>query len=632
MPKTLSGFANKRVVTTDRVVTARRGATQLWAFLVAAAVGCLTIPIDAAIERLETQIEIAADGSYTEHRRLEVRLDDRSDVDNWRVYVVALDDHRRLLSADAWRINSSGRQKKLSRRERDEAEYAGEGITYSSQRFLLFEPEHLEIGTKLRFDIRLEVEPYFPAGLLALRPNEEAIESLEITVRSKAGALRASAPPGLELTTAADQRSMTLRGSMPAPDESPAYAAVEPSLLRFAWGQAGDWSDVARWYAELEGVVQHGGTAFDELSAQVNAAGESSAARLEAAVDIARRGIRYVAVEVGIGGYRPSPASETAERGWGDCKDKSLLLIELLRAAGLEAHPALIRLDRERRIHQELPTPYDFNHLIAAIEAEGLDLDESAPVADGLLFIDPTQTTGSASYLHRGVQDQDALVITGGESGGRLVRLPTLPHSEMVDVEIDVRPGEQRLAVDVSMRFMGETGSYLTRSLDASSPVELESLIRRQLLGFFPGAHVGQPTWGGSRDGLPIFEVRASLELDNPDLATLRLPAPDVFPSLADLDALEGYDAALSPTAARYRSRLHLPEGHCPPRERDDRIENAAGQFRHTVAMSDHVLEVSQEAVLARAWHNVEQLPELRELAVAEHRASRRRLRFQCRQ
>ncbi|MEM1181337.1 MAG: DUF3857 domain-containing protein [Acidobacteriota bacterium] len=600
----------------------------------------------ATVESFRVQVDVAADGSLVERQQLTVRLSDAAALDRWRIYAVALDTHRQLISADAWRIDASGKKRKLSRRERDEAEYSGEGITYSSQRFLLFEPDVLEIGGRLIFDVRVAVDPYFPAGLIPVQPVGDTVESLEIRVHSAAGPLRYRLS-GFETTFSDDSptaelsesgTSLTLRGSLAELEDPPALAAADPRLLRFAWGPAQDWPAVARWYSDIESTVEHGGSSLDALAEEVLAAGPDPKSRLKKAVDVARRQIRYVAVEVGIGGYRPSPAAETASRGWGDCKDKSLLLIELLRRAGFTAEPALIRLDRSRRIAVDFPSPYDFNHLIVAVDVSGLrpedggalDLGSGAPVAAGWLFIDPTQTTGSAAYLHRGVQDQQALVVTGGEDGGELVRLPTLPESEMVDLMAEVRPGPDAIDVTVNLRFLGETASSLTRSLEATNPTDLESAIRQALLRYFPGASIAELVWDGRREGLPTFEVSASLRLADASLEQLRLPTPDLFPALQDLDAVEGLTAALSPAAMRYRTRLHLPEGLCPPRDRRRSAVTEAGHFKQEISTAAGVVSVDYDAVLFRAWHPPDTLEALRELAVAEHRASRRRLRFRC--
>ena len=41
--------------------------------------------------------------------------------------------------------------------------------------------------------------------------------------------------------------------------------------------------------------------------------------------------IRYASISTGPGSYRPHPSDLVLERNFGDCKDKSLLLVNLLR-------------------------------------------------------------------------------------------------------------------------------------------------------------------------------------------------------------------------------------------------------------------------------------------------------------
>jgi transglutaminase-like putative cysteine protease len=45
--------------------------------------------------------------------------------------------------------------------------------------------------------------------------------------------------------------------------------------------------------------------------------------------------IRYMGVESGIGSIKPFAPEEVAKRRYGDCKDKSLLLVSLLKQVGV---------------------------------------------------------------------------------------------------------------------------------------------------------------------------------------------------------------------------------------------------------------------------------------------------------
>lgn len=90
-------------------------------------------------------------------------------------------------------------------------------------------------------------------------------------------------------------------------------------------------------------------------------------------------------------------------RAWGDCKDKSPLLVDLLREVDIEALPALILLADDRRIDPQFPSPNQFNHEIVAVPAGEVEVTEEDPMAGGYLFLDPTQTRGGARWLHPAV-------------------------------------------------------------------------------------------------------------------------------------------------------------------------------------------------------------------------------------
>ena len=55
------------------------------------------------------------------------------------------------------------------------------------------------------------------------------------------------------------------------------------------------------------------------------------------------RDIRYTGVEFRDAAIVPARPAETLKRGFGDCKDKSTLLVCLLRAAGIPAEVALLK-------------------------------------------------------------------------------------------------------------------------------------------------------------------------------------------------------------------------------------------------------------------------------------------------
>ena len=71
-----------------------------------------------------------------------------------------------------------------------------------------------------------------------------------------------------------------------------------------------------------------------------------------------------------IAGVRPHSCPVVLERGYGDCKDKAVVLIALLRTLGIDAWPALVNTDWHDGIGTWLPSPGAFNHVIVVAEPE----------------------------------------------------------------------------------------------------------------------------------------------------------------------------------------------------------------------------------------------------------------------
>ena len=60
-----------------------------------------------------------------------------------------------------------------------------------------------------------------------------------------------------------------------------------------------------------------------------------------------------------------------SERRYGDCKDKSLLFVTILRALGIEAFPVLVNSTLRRTIEDWRPTGNAFDHCIAVVQFGG---------------------------------------------------------------------------------------------------------------------------------------------------------------------------------------------------------------------------------------------------------------------
>ncbi len=590
----------------------------------------------------EKRVDIAIDAAGAVHEtvRLRVSIDSAEDRQRWQTYAVYLDDHRRLTSLEAWTVAPDGKRRRVGRKQRTQVGGSGGGSLHDSAVFEVLEMADLDVGWHLEIDHAVAIEPYFPAGEVVLL-GDGPVADLEVRLHGKVSGLRwhlEGEPAGLQLVSVA-QGGLVVSGRLGEFDDGePLAPAGAGPVLRYAWGDATTWDAVAQWYRDLLGTTASGTTASASVVGQVESliAGiESPRGRFEALLEHVRQKVRYVAVEVGIGGYRPTPAAETLQRRWGDCKDKSLLLIEMLAAVGIEAYPALILLDQDARIDTGFPTPFVFNHLIVAVSAAGLDKTSNDPVAEDLLFVDPTQTQGGPHWLHAGVQDQDALVVLN--DGGRLVRTPTMPSAaaRVVTVELAVRVDGSGQA-DVTIEGTGRLAAAVAIREQQGSRAAVEAELRDVVAAWFPGATIGMLDWQMVDHDLPRVRLRVGVDLarvveGQGERRALRLPGLPLWPAPRDLVADRVDPAVLLPGVFRTSWQIRLPNPACVPDVEPVALESPLGHFRQTVEdQGEGLIVVTREAAIRARWIEPDGIGEVRDLALAEHRTLRRRLRLRC--
>lgn len=93
--------------------------------------------------------------------------------------------------------------------------------------------------------------------------------------------------------------------------------------------------------------------------------------QVRAAIDFVQSQVRYLGIENGVGGYAPRDPSLVYARRFGDCKDKTLLLIAMLRSLGVDAKPLLVDTEERDQFQVNVPSAYAFNHVIVSFEFIG---------------------------------------------------------------------------------------------------------------------------------------------------------------------------------------------------------------------------------------------------------------------
>ncbi len=148
-----------------------------------------------------------------------------------------------------------------------------------------------------------------------------------------------------------------------------------------------DWGEIYRWWQALAENKAQPDRAIKEKVKSLIKGKESGAQKAQAIHNFCAKEIRYVAVEYGQAGYEPHYAADVFKNKYGDCKDQAILLVTMLKEAGLKAYPVLIGAKGYYDLNLNFPSTL-FNHCIAAVELES-----------GIIFLDPTAETCSFGDL-----------------------------------------------------------------------------------------------------------------------------------------------------------------------------------------------------------------------------------------
>lgn len=84
-----------------------------------------------------------------------------------------------------------------------------------------------------------------------------------------------------------------------------------------------------------------------EIKAKVTELTASAATpldKMKALAKFVQQDIRYVAIELGIGGWQPHPAADVFAHRYGDCKDKATLMRSMLHEIDVDSYQINSRL------------------------------------------------------------------------------------------------------------------------------------------------------------------------------------------------------------------------------------------------------------------------------------------------
>lgn len=349
------------------------------------------------------------------------------------------------------------------------------------------------------------------------------------------------------------------------------------------------WDEVAAWAWPLYKPVVNT-PAQQTIIAPILKTTNTTEQRVLAALHFVQNEVRYLGIEMGVRSHEPNTPDAVLKQRFGDCKDKSRLLVSLLQGMGIEASPALVNTDSGMRLKDVLPSPTEFDHTIVLARVNGRNY-----------WLDPTRAHqgGSLDAIYQPDYDY-ALVVA--EHGSDLVKMSddiNTVHNKTVEETFDLRDAFDKPA---SYRILTHQDGYYADSLREQLAETDLHRIERSFLNYtahyYPDVRIADSLKVDDDEQLNRITLTESYTI--PDIWTKsddeRYIITGFRPYLID-DHVDEVSAPIRtmpyavthPVRYRQTTRILLPEGSSFDKEFSE-VRDKAFRFTRKVDFSDNVL------------------------------------------
>ncbi len=363
----------------------------------------------------------------------------------------------------SWTITADGRQLQAMDTDFTDVGAYGDADMQETDRFRILKPPGSDPGAVVTCDTEVHLRPYMSSEIWQIQaPIPYVNEALELAL-----------PPGghfadswshytsIKPIETTDNHLRWEIKDVPALDlenmhATPVWEALA-ARMTVMWGSQAvngtdnQWRALGQWEDNLE---EHRTDPTPEITAeaqQLIAGAPDLHAKLSRITSYIQNNVRYFVIMKGIGGWQAHYAGDIYRNRYGDCKDKTTLLISMLQAIGIRAHYLVVAAGPiHGAIDPEAPSLVA-NHVITAIELPDGENDARllarVKAANGktLLIFDPTDEETPLGLIRGELQGAYGNLANGADS--QVLRMPVLsPDSASMS-----RKGSFILAADGSL-------------------------------------------------------------------------------------------------------------------------------------------------------------------------------------
>ncbi len=375
--------------------------------------------------------------------------------------------------------------------------------------------------------------------------------------------------------------------------ETPALAIEEgmPHINdiapRLRYSSIADWNDVYIWYKELAKGKYTPDAKIEEKVQQLTQNLVTEEAKIRAIYHFVAADIRYVGIELGQSAYQPSSAVEVFQVQYGDCKDKTTLLISMLDLVGIKGYPVLMSMAPYERIDTALPALNQFNHMIAAIPTG----------SDTYIWLDPTSATCSYGDLPYSTQGRTGFLIS--DTHGKFVETPVFPpESNRLVSTTDLTLNNQgTVEGTLHIQTSGQYDLNTRWAYQQIQPRAVKDALATELSQQFPGIQI---IWHEMSDLSELdvpMEINLGFRVENyatPLSNNMLMPLPiDEFGEYAEAFANDQRVYSLDfgyPTQVEKTIRIQVPDGWSATLPEDSHHTMESAEFTRQYRQVENII------------------------------------------
>lgn len=236
------------------------------------------------------------------------------------------------------------------------------------------------------------------------------------------------------------------------------------------------WAEIARWALPLYERAIEAGPEIAGIADTIRARYKDPAQQIVEALKFVQGEIRYLGIEMGENSHMPSSPGDTLQRRYGDCKDKAVLFISILKLLGVEARPALVNTGITQHISRYPPVINAFDHVLVKVQYD-----------NDVFWLDPTRQYQHGRLVDIFQPDHGYALVIDKETKSLERMLDRPGYSKLIiEDRFDLTEGgDKDVIYEVNTRYYGYQAERLRYQMADSGLAGLQDSYQEFYSGYY---------------------------------------------------------------------------------------------------------------------------------------------------